>query len=65
MGPLLLSRLLNLNDTQAGVLTAVFTIADEQGLLLLDMKDLRALLQYAAEDAKALRARYGMSPAPP
>ncbi len=59
MGPLLLSRLLNLNDTQAGVLTAVFTVADEQGLLLLDMKDLRALLQYAADNAKTLKARYG------
>jgi DNA helicase HerA-like ATPase len=59
MGPLLLSRLLNLNDTQAGVLTAVFTIADEQGLLLLDMKDLRALLQFAADNAKTLKARYG------
>ena len=59
MGPLLLSRLLNLNDTQGGVLSAVFSMADEQGLLLLDMKDLRALLQYAADNAKTLKARYG------
>ncbi len=59
LGPLLLSRLLNLNETQSGVLSAVFSIADEQGLLLLDMKDLRALLQYAADNAKALKARYG------
>ena len=59
MGPLLFSRLLNLNDTQSGVLSAVFSIADEQGLLLLDMKDLRALLQYAADNAKTLKARYG------
>jgi DNA helicase HerA-like ATPase len=59
MGPLLLSRLLNLNDTQSGVLSAVFSMADEQGLLLLDMKDLRALLQYAADNAKTLKARYG------
>jgi DNA helicase HerA-like ATPase len=59
MGPLLLGRLLNLNDTQAGVLSAVFSFADEQGLLLLDMKDLRALLQHAADNAKALKARYG------
>ena len=45
MGPLLLSRLLDLNDTQEGVLNIAFRIADEQGLLLLDLKDLRALLQ--------------------
>src|SRR5450631_4636537 len=48
MGPLLFSRLLNLNDTQSGVLTAVFKIADDQGLLLLDLKDLQAMLQYVA-----------------
>jgi DNA helicase HerA-like ATPase len=59
MGPLLLGRLLNLNETQSGVLSAVFSFADEQGLLLLDMKDLRALLQHAADNAKALKARYG------
>ncbi|MFZ5863629.1 MAG: helicase HerA-like domain-containing protein [Nitrospirota bacterium] len=59
MGPLLLGRLLNLNETQGGVLSAVFSFADEQGLLLLDMKDLRALLQHAAVNAKTLKARYG------
>jgi DNA helicase HerA-like ATPase len=59
MGPLLLGRLLNLNDTQGGVLSAVFSFADEQGLLLLDMKDLRALLQHAADNAQTLKARYG------
>ena len=46
MGPLLLSRILNLNDTQTGVLTLVFKIADDHGLLLLDMKDLQAMLQH-------------------
>src|SRR5690242_16939037 len=48
LGPLLLSRVLDLNDTQQGVLTLVFKLADDNGLLLLDLKDLRALLQYAA-----------------
>ncbi|MFN3630422.1 MAG: helicase HerA-like domain-containing protein, partial [Casimicrobiaceae bacterium] len=52
MGPLLLSRILNLNDTQSGVLTAVFKIADDNGWLLLDLKDLRALLNHAGENAK-------------
>ena len=52
MGPLLLSRILNLNDTQTGVLTLVFKIADDQGLLLLDMKDLQAMLQHVAIGAK-------------
>ena len=47
LGPLLLSRILNLNETQEGVLTLVFKLADDNGLLLLDLKDLRALLQYA------------------
>ena len=51
MGPLLLGRLLDLNDTQAGVLNMVFKIADESGLLLLDLKDLRAMLQYVADNA--------------
>ena len=51
MGPLLLGRLLNLNDTQRGVLTLVFKIADDGGLLLLDLKDLRAMLQFAGENA--------------
>src|ERR687894_817598 len=59
MGPLLLSRLLDLNDTQEGVLNIAFRIADEQGLLLLDLKDLRALLQLIAENAKELTTAYG------
>ncbi len=59
MGPLLLSRLLGLNDTQSGVITATFEIADDQGMLLLDLKDLRAMLQHVSENAKAYQARYG------
>ncbi|MDD2761571.1 MAG: DUF853 family protein [Methylomonas sp.] len=59
MGPLLLSRMLSLNDTQAGVLTAAFKIADDNGWLLLDLKDLRAMLQYAADHASELRSEYG------
>jgi DNA helicase HerA-like ATPase len=59
MGPLLLSRMLNLNEIQAGVLTAVFKIADDQGMLLLDLKDLRAMLQFAAENASKFTAEYG------
>src|SRR5215467_5966168 len=59
MGPLLFSRILNLNDTQTGVLTLVFKIADDNGLLLLDMKDLQAMLQYAGESAKDLQTQYG------
>jgi DNA helicase HerA-like ATPase len=59
MGPLLLSRLLALNDTQEGVLNIAFRVADEQGLLLLDLKDLRALLQLIAENAKDLASSYG------
>ncbi|GBG12798.1 ATP-binding protein [Novimethylophilus kurashikiensis] len=59
MGPLLLSRMLNLNDTQAGVLTAMFKIADDNGWLLLDLKDLRAMLQYAAEHAGEFTSEYG------
>ena len=59
MGPLLFSRLLNLNDTQAGVLTAVFKIADDQGLLLLDLKDLQAMLQYVGAHAKEFQTQYG------
>src|SRR5215213_38055 len=51
MGPLLLGRLLDLNDTQAGVLNMVFKIADDNGLLLLDLKDLRSMLQHVAENA--------------
>ena len=59
MGPLLLARLLNLNDTQQGVLTLVFKIADDSGLLLLDLKDLRAMLQFVGENAKQFTTRYG------
>ena len=59
MGPLLLARMLNLNEVQAGVLTAAFKIADDNGWLLLDLKDLRAMLQYASENATALAGEYG------
>ena len=59
MGPLLLARLLDLNDTQEGVLTLAFRLADDEGLLLLDLKDLRALLVEVAERAKELSAEYG------
>jgi hypothetical protein len=59
MGPLLLARLLNLNDTQEGVLNIAFRIADEEGLLLLDLKDLRAILSYIAENAANLTVKYG------
>ncbi len=64
MGPLLLSRLLNLNETQAGVLQIVFSYADDQGMLLLDLKDLRAMLGYVADQRKELTTEYGnVSPA--
>ncbi len=59
MGPLLLARLLGLNDTQAGVLTIVFKVADDQGLLLLDLKDLRALVQYVGDNAARFKTQYG------
>ncbi|MFZ5473804.1 MAG: helicase HerA-like domain-containing protein, partial [Pseudomonadota bacterium] len=59
MGPLLLARMLNLNETQEGVLNLVFKIADDQGLLLLDLKDLRAMLQYVGERAKEFTTEYG------
>jgi DNA helicase HerA-like ATPase len=59
MGPLLLTRMLGLNDTQAGVLNLVFKIADDNGLLLLDMKDLRAMLQYVGDNAKQFTTEYG------
>jgi DNA helicase HerA-like ATPase len=59
MGPLLLARMLNLNDTQQGVLTLVFKIADDNGLLLLDIKDLRAMLQYVGDNAKDFTTQYG------
>jgi DNA helicase HerA-like ATPase len=60
MGPTLLGRLMELNDTQEGVLEIVFKLADDEGLLLLDMKDLRALLNFAAENAKDISQRYGL-----
>ncbi len=64
MGPLLLSRLLDLNETQAGVLQLTFKVADDNGLLLLDLKDLRAMLQHIAGKAKELTTEYGnVSPA--
>ncbi|HRC59945.1 putative ATPase [Candidatus Propionivibrio aalborgensis] len=59
MGPILLSRLLNLNDTQSGVLQLVFKIADDNGLLLLDLKDLRAMVQHVGENAKTFTTEYG------
>ncbi|MGI9027001.1 MAG: helicase HerA-like C-terminal domain-containing protein [Burkholderiaceae bacterium] len=59
MGPLLLARMLNLNDTQEGVLNIVFRIADDNGLLLLDAKDLRAMLQYVADNATSFQTQYG------
>lgn len=59
MGPLLLSRILELNDTQEGVLTLVFKVADDEGQLLLDLKDLRAMLQNVADRAAELKTRYG------
>jgi uncharacterized protein len=59
LGPLLLAQLLELNDTQTGVLYAAFKVADANGLLLLDMKDLRALLTWVADNSKALQSQYG------
>lgn len=59
MGPLLLARLLNLNETQAGVLAIIFKIADDNGLLLLDLKDLRAMVQYVGDNAAQFRTEYG------
>ncbi len=59
LGPLLLARMLNLNETQAGVLQLVFKIADDQGLLLLDMKDLRAMCQSVGENARDFTTEYG------
>ncbi|MDA0235181.1 MAG: DUF853 family protein, partial [Proteobacteria bacterium] len=59
MGPLLIARLLNLNDTQTGVLTLVFKVADDNGMLLLDLKDLRAMVQYVGENAKSFTTEYG------
>jgi len=59
MGPLLLARMLDLNDTQTGVLNLVFKVADDHGLLLLDLKDLRALLQHVGDNAKQFTTEYG------
>nr|WP_315426287.1 helicase HerA-like domain-containing protein [uncultured Albidiferax sp.] len=59
MGPLLLGRMLNLNDTQSGVLNMVFKIADDNGLLLLDLKDLRAMLQYVGDNSSEFTTQYG------
>jgi hypothetical protein len=59
MGPLLLARLLNLNETQSGVLTLVFKIADDNGLLLLDIKDLRAMIQFVGDNARQFTTGYG------
>jgi len=59
MGPLLLARMLELNETQTGVLNLVFKVADDNGLLLLDLKDLRAMLQFVGENAKSLTTEYG------
>ena len=59
MGPLLIGRMLNLNDVQQGVLTLVFKIADDNGMLLLDFKDLRAMVQHVGENAKDYTSEYG------
>jgi DNA helicase HerA-like ATPase len=59
LGPLLLARLLNLNEVQSGVLQIIFRIADDQGLLLLDFKDLRAMTQYIGDNAKSFQTHYG------
>jgi hypothetical protein len=59
MGPLLFSRILNLNETQAGVLTLIYRIADDNGLLLMDLKDLRAMVQYVGDNAKQFTTEYG------
>lgn len=59
MGPLLLARMLNLNEVQGGVLNAIFKIADDNGMLLLDLKDLRAMAQHCAENAATYQTQYG------
>jgi len=59
MGPLLLSQMLELNETQSGVLNLVFKVADDNGLLMLDLKDLRAMLQYIGDNAKTFTTEYG------
>ena len=64
MGPLLISRILGLNETQEGVMSIAFRVADDEGLLLLDFKDLRSMIQYIGENASVYRLRYGnISPA--
>ena len=64
IGPLLLSQMLNLNDTQEGVLSAIFRIADDQGLLLIDFKDLKSMISYVSEHTSDFQAEYGnLSPA--
>lgn len=64
MGPLLIAQLLNLNETQSGILQIVFRVADDNGLLLIDMKDLRAMVQFVGDNAKNLKTTYGnISPA--
>ena len=60
MGPTLLSRIMELNDTQEGVMEVIFRVADDEGLLLLDLDDLRAMLAFAAEHAKDISSRYGL-----
>ncbi|HEY4582994.1 MAG TPA: helicase HerA-like domain-containing protein [Lysobacter sp.] len=64
VGPILLARMLELNDTQAGVLDIAFRLADDEGLLLLDLEDLRAVLGYLADQRKAVSAKYGLVSAP-
>ena len=59
MGPLLIGRMLALNDTQAGVLNLVFKIADDNGMALLDLKDLRAMLQHVGDNAAQYKTEYG------
>ena len=59
IGPLSLARILNLNDTQSGVLSLIFKIADDDGLLLLDLKDLQAMLQFVGNQAKQYQTEYG------
>src|SRR5262249_7775406 len=59
VGPLLFARVLDLNEVEAGVLSLVFKVADDEGLLLLDLKDLRAMLAYVADNAKELTTTYG------
>lgn len=59
MGPMLLSQLLNLNEVQSGILNIIFRVADDNGLLLIDFKDLRAMTRFVSENAKELQAQYG------